>query len=469
MMIECEICHEWYHGKCLKIARGKVKGDDVYTCPICDHRVKIPRDAARPKLEELQAWHSELELLPFQPEEEETLLKVVSDGAAYRDFIRPFINPENTSTPEEVRTLRFHLRKLEGADILLAEETNYLRQELHKWVPIAPEPPPVVEISGSTRKPRPTKLQKTMAQHGVTTPDDLPASHKQRGLYTKRKGSDITGKKPLQPAGSSASPGAQGSPTSTSAIDDQPLSAGPKPKLFLTALAIQVLGDLIKAPVVSPMLVQEPHMNTEKLTKMKWLLEHDSECWENLHELKLKLTTLQLPTRSGQPISYENLRPATTSAVASERESPLFGAATPTRLGSPHSPDERDAHAQYSPHPYPSRTSPNSHAFDSNMFETPSGAESIFESPARDGKADEGSPDYERSAMRSPEFGGSQHSADNIDPVFTELMNDHEALGNDNTDAMGRNDLLDHALVGDESDEAKEDDIDMPDVPSDQH
>ena len=73
MMIECEVCHEWYHGKCLKIARGKVKEDDKYTCPVCDHRVKIPRDATRPKLEDLQSWQDELETLPFQAEEEETL------------------------------------------------------------------------------------------------------------------------------------------------------------------------------------------------------------------------------------------------------------------------------------------------------------------------------------------------------------------------------------------------------------
>ena len=45
----------------------------MFTCPICDWRVKIPRDAARPKLEDLQAWQDELQDLPFQPEEEELL------------------------------------------------------------------------------------------------------------------------------------------------------------------------------------------------------------------------------------------------------------------------------------------------------------------------------------------------------------------------------------------------------------
>ncbi len=50
----------------------------------------------------------------------------------------------------------FYLRKLEGAEVLLAFETNYLRQELHKWQPVAPEPPPILDkiLSPSQLRPR---------------------------------------------------------------------------------------------------------------------------------------------------------------------------------------------------------------------------------------------------------------------------------------------------------------------------
>ncbi|KAG8628109.1 hypothetical protein KVT40_003982 [Elsinoe batatas] len=185
MMIECEICHEWYHGKCLKVARGKVKDDDKYKCPICDWRQKIPRDAARPKLEELMAWQDELEKLPFQPDEEECLAQLIDTAQAFRDSIQPIVNPV-TVTPEEVSTMRFYLRKVEGADLLLAYETNFLRQELHKWAPVNDVPPPVIDHSGSTRKPRPTKIQKLMAQYGVSNPDDLPEEHRQKP-GTKRR------------------------------------------------------------------------------------------------------------------------------------------------------------------------------------------------------------------------------------------------------------------------------------------
>ncbi|KAL1297760.1 hypothetical protein AAFC00_006297 [Neodothiora populina] len=202
MMIECELCHEWYHGKCLKIARGKVKEDDKYTCPVCDWRVKIPRDAARPKLEDLQRWQDELENLPFQPEEEETLASIIDTAQAFRDSIRGYCGHFGL-TGEEVTNLRFYLRKVEGADILLANETNFLRQELHKWAPVAPNPPPLIMESGSTRKPRPTKQQKLMATLGITNPDDLPPQYKIKP--PKRKGSESSHTKPapLQPAGSS--------------------------------------------------------------------------------------------------------------------------------------------------------------------------------------------------------------------------------------------------------------------------
>ncbi|KAL4886271.1 PLU-1-like protein-domain-containing protein [Aspergillus karnatakaensis] len=174
MMIECEICGEWYHGKCLKIARGKVKECDKYTCPICDWRQKIPRDAARPKLEDLQEWQAEIAGLPFQPDEEAILDSIVNQATSFRDFLQSFTNAACTTT-EEVPTLIFYLRKIEGAEVLLAYETNLFRQEIHKWQPVAPEPPPILEQSLSTRKPRPTKQQKIMAQLGVERPEDLPA------------------------------------------------------------------------------------------------------------------------------------------------------------------------------------------------------------------------------------------------------------------------------------------------------
>ena len=175
MMIECTICHEWYHSKCLKIARGKVKDDDDFICPICDHTKKIPRDADRPKLEEMIDIQHDIPFLPFRPEEEDTINDIVETAQAFRDHLLPFLQSSAVLTLEETPQIRFFLRKIEGADVLLAEETNFFKTELHRLYPIASTSPKQMEISKSTRKPRPTKLQKLLTQYGVATQEELPA------------------------------------------------------------------------------------------------------------------------------------------------------------------------------------------------------------------------------------------------------------------------------------------------------
>lgn len=193
-----------YHGKCLKIARGKVKGSETFTCPICDWRVKIPRDAARPKLEDLQQWAEELATLPFQPDEEDILERIIDKAQSFRDFLQQYVNGNQICrTSEEMPTILFYLRKIEGAEVLLAYETNIFRQDVHKWQPIAPEAPPILEQSLSTRKPRPTKQQKMMKELGVQKIEDLPP-HMRKQQTVKRKNTEPhigrPAPPPLQPA-----------------------------------------------------------------------------------------------------------------------------------------------------------------------------------------------------------------------------------------------------------------------------
>jgi [histone H3]-trimethyl-L-lysine4 demethylase len=187
----------------LKLARGKVKDDDKYHCPVCDWRVKIPRDAARPKLEDLIEWRNEIPSLPFQPEEEDVLNDIITTASDFREHVKQYCDPFEPTT-DDITTQRFYLRKVEGADILLAYETNFFRQDLHRLCPIAPYAPPMMHESNSTRKPRPTKQQKLMAQYGVLHPEDLPQElrTKQHTFKHHRKSTDSTGRipQPLQPA-----------------------------------------------------------------------------------------------------------------------------------------------------------------------------------------------------------------------------------------------------------------------------
>jgi histone demethylase JARID1 len=175
-----------YHSRCLKIARGKIKEEDKYTCPICDWRVKIPRDATRPKVEDLIDWRDEVPGLPFQPEEEEVLTEIIDNALTFRRHVQPFMDlAEPTSIESE--TQRFFLRKIEGAEILLSRETNHLRQVLHSYYRVVSEPPPVRDSSLSTRKPRPTKLQKLLAEHKVDRIEDLPEDARNRAQTLRRK------------------------------------------------------------------------------------------------------------------------------------------------------------------------------------------------------------------------------------------------------------------------------------------
>lgn len=112
--------------------------------------------------------------------------RIIDNAQQFRNHVAAYCNPV-LSTRNEAETQRFYLRKIEGAEILLAGETNFFRQELHKWSPVAPEAPPIIEMSKSTRKPRPTKLDRLLLQHGVTDVDDLPEAVKSKGISLKRK------------------------------------------------------------------------------------------------------------------------------------------------------------------------------------------------------------------------------------------------------------------------------------------
>lgn len=114
------------------------------------------------------------------------LREIIDNAQTFRDNIGRYCNPI-LSTEAEAGTQRFYLRKIEGAEVLLAYETNFFRQELHKSFPVAPKPPPILEVSLSTRKPRPTKLQKMLVEYGVENPDDLPEHAKGKANSLRRK------------------------------------------------------------------------------------------------------------------------------------------------------------------------------------------------------------------------------------------------------------------------------------------
>ncbi|EEB06423.2 multi-copy suppressor-Chk1 [Schizosaccharomyces japonicus yFS275] len=164
LMIECSYCHEWYHCKCMKMSKKKLKEDEKFVCPICDYRVEIPRHSNRPRLEELASMVDEVLNLPFQPIELDLLKRVVTQAKEFHEKVRAVALNSLGLTSQDLPLIRFYLRKMEGGEILMTEETNIFRQKLHELAPLAPTPPPFIGESKSNRKPRPTKRQREIME-----------------------------------------------------------------------------------------------------------------------------------------------------------------------------------------------------------------------------------------------------------------------------------------------------------------
>ncbi|KAL2315252.1 Multi-copy suppressor-Chk1 [Schizosaccharomyces pombe] len=164
MMIECELCHEWYHAKCMKMSKKKLRADEKFICPICDYRVEVPRHSHRPPLIELQKMVDDIPTLPFQPIEIELLKRVVKQAEEFKNKMQSEVCDPTQLSEKDVPLLQFYLRKLEGSEILFTEELNVFRQKLHEFMPVAPQPPPFIGESRSNRKPRPTKRQREIME-----------------------------------------------------------------------------------------------------------------------------------------------------------------------------------------------------------------------------------------------------------------------------------------------------------------
>lgn len=141
-MIECKICQEHYHRKCLRLQRTKATLLS-FVCPICDNSMEIPRDSIRPTLEELEDWIKDADNLLFQPDELQLARQVVDRARSFRDYLdRVLAEDDRSSTdPDRLDRLRAYLRSLEGADVIVSDKhLAYLRKEVNLLTPFARAP-----------------------------------------------------------------------------------------------------------------------------------------------------------------------------------------------------------------------------------------------------------------------------------------------------------------------------------------
>lgn len=191
LMVECSVCHEHYHRKCLRMPRGKL-GPKRFVCQVCDWRVELPRESFRPTLEALKSWLVSGEQLPIQPDELELLRAVVFRATVFYDQLTRIVNADDKTSiqPARLTLLQSLLRKLEGADIVVStEHIDYLRMQIHLLQPtVAPPPPKFDEVERIRRE---STAPSSPSNEPATTNSPSDISDTSRAATPSRKSSNF--------------------------------------------------------------------------------------------------------------------------------------------------------------------------------------------------------------------------------------------------------------------------------------
>ncbi|KAL0095178.1 C5HC2-type zinc finger transcription factor [Phycomyces blakesleeanus] len=148
LMIECDICHEWYHGRCVKVTRREAEAI-TYVCPACDGHQVIPRAFKRPSLEECEQLIEDANRLWFLPKEYELLSQIVDSARTFKGRVQAFCRSKTQLGVQDLNAIKMNLRELLGLDIHLRDETDFLR----KKVKTLSGPLPLPQIYGAYPSP----------------------------------------------------------------------------------------------------------------------------------------------------------------------------------------------------------------------------------------------------------------------------------------------------------------------------
>jgi histone demethylase JARID1 len=143
LMIECDICREWYHSSCLKVPRNVVRSSTNYVCPVChnsDQRARITHLSRQPKLEEIADLVNNAQPLKFKPKDYNLINAIHTTMQAYKGKVRAFCRSKTQLGMEDVGMIKHYLRTLMGLEISLQDETEFLRTKIQKLMPITPTP-----------------------------------------------------------------------------------------------------------------------------------------------------------------------------------------------------------------------------------------------------------------------------------------------------------------------------------------
>ncbi|KAK4509010.1 phosphogluconate dehydrogenase (decarboxylating) gnd1 [Mucor velutinosus] len=138
-MIACEICHEWYHVPCLRVARNIARSLTAYHCPAChptpDALQKIAHQSKQPTLKEIADLVAAAGQLSFRPKDYEAITDIYNIMLDYQSRVQAFCRSKEQLDHTDVKRIKFYLRTLMGLEVLLPDETDFLRAKIKVLAP----------------------------------------------------------------------------------------------------------------------------------------------------------------------------------------------------------------------------------------------------------------------------------------------------------------------------------------------
>ncbi|KAF9113649.1 hypothetical protein BGX27_001124 [Mortierella sp. AM989] len=152
MMVECDECHEWYHGPCVRVTKREASTKSNYICPICNLSLVIRRDKLRPTLEQLLKCSRDAENLRFFTPEVPLLGSIIGMVTNFREKVSKFLK-QGPMVEKDIPQVKAFLRKIEGLEIELPVEREALRTLVLRLCPSSMPVPGVVLSTYPTAPP----------------------------------------------------------------------------------------------------------------------------------------------------------------------------------------------------------------------------------------------------------------------------------------------------------------------------
>ncbi|KAF9275598.1 hypothetical protein BGZ68_010662, partial [Mortierella alpina] len=151
MMVECDECHEWYHGTCVRLTKREASAKSNYICPVCNLSLVIRRDRPRPTLDMVASCFNEGIGLRFFTPEVPVLGAIVDVAKAFEKKVDSFLGQDPITT-DHIPQVKAFLRKIEGMDIELLAQRDALRSHILRLCP-GSMPTPGVMLSNYPAAP----------------------------------------------------------------------------------------------------------------------------------------------------------------------------------------------------------------------------------------------------------------------------------------------------------------------------